>query len=90
MPCPLAFNRQEALHEAKRIGMGTDTLDSHLRRMLEKGVIQKNARGEYIFTAKQRQTAPIPFIMYMYVCEVWNRPQDLQVRKFQFSQIHNP
>ena len=53
---PLAFNRQEALHEAKRIGMGTDTLDSHLRRMLEKGVIQKNARGEYIFTAKQRQT----------------------------------
>ena len=57
---PLAFNRQEALHEAKRIGMGTDTLDSHLRRMLEKGVIQKNARGEYIFTAKQRQTPQSP------------------------------
>lgn len=57
---PLAFNRQEALHEAKRIGMGTDTLDSHLRRMLEKGVIQKNARGEYIFTAKQRQTSQSP------------------------------
>ncbi len=57
---PLAFNRQEALHEAKKIGMGTDTLDSHLRRMLEKGVIQKNARGEYIFTAKQRQTPQSP------------------------------
>lgn len=57
---PLAFNRQEALREAKRIGMGTDTLDSHLRRMLEKGVIQKNARGEYIFTAKQRQTPQSP------------------------------
>ncbi len=57
---PLAFNRQEALHEAKRIGMGTDTLDSHLRRMLEKGVIQKSARGEYIFTAKQRQTPQSP------------------------------
>ena len=57
---PLAFNRQEALHEAKRIGMGTATLDSHLRRMLEKGVIQKNARGEYIFTAKQRQTPQSP------------------------------
>ena len=57
---PLAFNRQEALHEAKRIGIGTDTLDSHLRRMLEKGVIQKNARGEYIFTAKQRQTPQSP------------------------------
>lgn len=57
---PLAFNRQEALREAKRIGMGTDTLDSHLRRMLEKGVIQKNARGEYIFTAKQRQIPQSP------------------------------
>ena len=57
---PLAFNRQEALREAKRICMGTDTLDSHLRRMLEKGVIQKNARGEYIFTAKQRQTPQSP------------------------------
>ena len=57
---PLAFNRQEALHEAKRIGIGTDTLDSHLRRMLEKGVIQKNARGEYIFTAKQRQAPQSP------------------------------
>ena len=57
---PLAFNRQEALHEAKRIGMGTDTLDSHLRRMLEKGVIQKSARGEYIFTAKQRQKPQSP------------------------------
>ncbi|WP_287622078.1 DUF3987 domain-containing protein [Parabacteroides sp.] len=57
---PLAFNRQEALREAKRIGMGTDTLDSHLRRMLEKGVILKNARGQYIFTAKQRQTPQSP------------------------------
>ena len=30
------------------------------RLALEKGVIQKNARGEYIFTAKQRQTPQSP------------------------------
>lgn len=63
---PLAFNRQEALHEAKRIGMGSDTLDSHLRRILEKGVIQKNARGE-LYSRPSNARHPNP-LYNVHVC----------------------
>ena len=46
---PLSFNRQQALEEAERNNIPTATLDTCLKRMQERGMLEKNGRGEYSF-----------------------------------------
>ena len=46
---PLSFNRQQALEEAERNNIPTATLDTCLKRMQERGTLEKNGRGEYSF-----------------------------------------
>lgn len=46
---PLSFNRQQALEEAERNNIPTATLDTCLKRMQERGTLEKNGRGEYCF-----------------------------------------
>ena len=46
---PLSFNRQQALEEAERNNIPTATLDTCLKRMQERGSLEKNGRGEYSF-----------------------------------------
>lgn len=46
---PLSFNRQQALEEAERNNIPTATLDTSLKRMQERGTLEKNGRGEYSF-----------------------------------------
>lgn len=49
---PLAFSRQRALEEAGRNNISADTLDSCLKRMLERGTLERNGRGEYAFAGR--------------------------------------
>ena len=46
---PLSFNRQQALEEAERNNIPTATLDTCLKRMQERGTLEKTGRGEYSF-----------------------------------------
>lgn len=46
---PLSFNRQQALEKAERNNIPTATLDTCLKRMQERGTLEKNGRGEYSF-----------------------------------------
>ena len=49
---PLSFNRQQALEEAERNNIPTATLDTCLKRMQERGTLEKNGRGEYSFGSR--------------------------------------
>ena len=51
---PLKFCRKQAAQEAEKNGIPQNTLDTHLRRMVEKGILVKNGRGEYSFASRVR------------------------------------
>lgn len=51
---PLEFSRKQAVEEAQKNGISPNTLDTQLRRMVEKGVLVKNGRGEYAFSSRVR------------------------------------
>ena len=51
---PLEFCRKQAAQEAEKSGISQNTLDTHLRRMVEKGILVKNGRGEYSFASRVR------------------------------------
>ena len=46
---PLNFTRSQALQAGERYGIPANTLDSLLKRMLNKGQLVKSGRGEYRF-----------------------------------------
>mgnify|MGYP002560109742 CR=1 FL=1 len=46
---PLNFTRSQALQASERYGIPANTLDSLLKRMLNKGQLVKSGRGEYRF-----------------------------------------
>lgn len=46
---PLNFIRSQALQASERYGIPANTLDSLLKRMLNKGQLVKSGRGEYRF-----------------------------------------
>lgn len=46
---PLCFTRSQALQASTRFGISPGTLDSLLKRMTDKGQLQKDGRGEYRF-----------------------------------------
>ena len=48
---PMMFCRRQAVEEAAKNGIPEKTLDSSLKRMLEKGTLIKTARGEYAFSS---------------------------------------
>ena len=49
---PMAFSRRQAVDEAAKNGIPEKTIDSSLKRMLEKGTLIKIARGEYTFSSR--------------------------------------
>ncbi|WP_165154747.1 DUF3987 domain-containing protein [Parabacteroides sp. ZJ-118] len=51
---PLEFCRKQAAQEAEKNGISPNTLDSCLRRMVEKGTLVRNGRGEYAFASRVR------------------------------------
>ncbi len=51
---PLKFCRKQAAQEAEKNGIPQNTLDTHLRRMVGKGILVKNGRGEYSFASRVR------------------------------------
>ena len=48
---PMMFCRRQAVDVAAKNGIPEKTLDSSLKRMLEKGTLIKTARGEYAFSS---------------------------------------
>ena len=46
---PLNFTRSQALQAGEQYGIPANTLDSLLKRMLNKGQLVKSGRGEYRF-----------------------------------------
>lgn len=53
---PLSFSRQRALEEAERNKIPVATLDTCLKRMLERGVLERSGRGEYTFRGRVTHT----------------------------------
>lgn len=51
---PLCFTRCQAVRAGTRCGIPTNTLDSLLKRMTDKGQLEKNGRGEYEFVPHVR------------------------------------
>ena len=51
---PMSFTRAEVLAKAEEIGLGTNTVDSHLRRLVNQGRLLKKASGVYEFPAPFR------------------------------------
>ena len=51
---PNRFSRQSILEEGQRYGIARNTIDSKLKRMTEKGILQKTQRGEYEFATRMR------------------------------------
>ena len=51
---PHRFSRQSVLEEGQRYGIARNTIDSKLKRMTEKGILQKTQRGEYEFATRMR------------------------------------
>ncbi len=49
---PMTFSRRQAVEEAAKNGIPEKTIDSSLKRMLEKGTLVKIARGEYAFSSR--------------------------------------
>lgn len=49
---PLRFTRNEALREAERCSMPAGSLDSLLKRMVQRGRLLKTGRGEYEFASR--------------------------------------
>jgi hypothetical protein len=47
---PMRFTRKEALMAAATLDWGEKTCDTYLRRLLDKGVLQRSEQGEYHFT----------------------------------------
>lgn len=47
---PLNFTRSQALQASARYGIPSNTLDSLLKRMTDKGQLKKSGRGEYRFS----------------------------------------
>lgn len=51
---PMKFTRQEAIEKAQQNGIGLNTLDSLLKRMSDKGLIESIQRGKYQFSSRMR------------------------------------